>query len=132
MNRFDRTDIDHAHADSTVLVDALGGNAKIRILSVLVSEYDRDLNATEICGKAGIGSSTFYNHIDDLRRWGLVEQTRMAGNSPMYQINHDSEAAERFANFEWELITFLAEKEERGEVDANNRPVLTDDAVNAD
>lgn len=128
MSQSDLPDTDWDHAESTVLVDALGGNAKVRILAVLVSEYDRDLNPTEICEQAGIGSSTFYNHIDDLRRWGLVEQTRMAGNSPMYQINHDSEAAERFANFEWGLIKFLAEKEKRGEVDTDNRPVLADDA----
>lgn len=132
MSQPDLTETDWEHAESTVLVDALGGNAKVRILAVLVSEYDRDLNPTEICEQAGIGSSTFYNHIDDLRRWGLVEQTRMAGNSPMYQINRDSTAAERFANFEWALIKFLAEKEERGEVDADNRPVIADDAPGAD
>jgi hypothetical protein len=39
---------------------------------------------------------------------------------------HDSETAERFANFERALITFLTEKENRGEVDTGNRPVLAD------
>lgn len=71
-------------ADRRVLVDALGGGAKIRILTVLIGTADRDLNPSEIYKEAGISSSTFYNHIDDLRAWGLVEQTRMAGNSPMY------------------------------------------------
>lgn len=50
----------------------------------------------------------------------------MAGNSPMYQINKDSPAAERLANFEWVLIEVLAEKEEEGELDEENQPILVE------
>jgi DNA-binding transcriptional ArsR family regulator len=121
------SDLDDAYADGMPIVDVLGGGAKVRILAVLITEYDRDLNPSQIYEQAGIGSSTFYNHIDDLRRWELVEQTRMAGNSPMYQMNKDSEAAERLANFEWELIRFIAEKEQQDELDEDNRPILGDD-----
>lgn len=117
---------DGAYADDTVMVDALGGGAKIRILAVLISESDRDLNATAICDQAGIGTSAFYNHIEDLLRWELVKKTRMAGNSPMYQINKESEAAEKLANFEWSLIEFLADKEDAGEVNEDNRPILVE------
>lgn len=121
------SDLDDAYADGMPIVDALGGGAKVRILGVLITEYDRDLNPSQIYEQAGIGSSTFYNHIDDLRRWKLVEQTRMAGNSPMYQINKDSKAAERLANFEWELVRFISDKEQQGELDEDNRPILGDD-----
>lgn len=118
---------DEPAADRRVMVDVLGGGAKVRILAVLIGDADRDLSPSEIYKAAGVSSSTFYNHIDDLRAWGLVEQTRMAGNSPMYQINKDSKAAERLANFEWELIKFLAEKEQRGEIDEDVRPILSDE-----
>lgn len=94
---------------------------------MLIGDTDRDLSPSEIYEEAGVSSSTFYNHIDDLRAWGIVEQTRMAGNSPMYQINKDSTAAERLANFEWELIKFLAEKEQCGEIDENDRALLADE-----
>lgn len=118
---------DEPAADRRILVDVIGKEAPVRILAVLIGEADRDLNPSEIYEEAGVSSSTFYNHIDDLRAWGLVEKTRMAGNSPMYQINTDSAAAERLANFEWELIEHLAEKEQRGEMDENNRPILVED-----
>jgi DNA-binding transcriptional ArsR family regulator len=118
---------DEPAADRRILVDVIGKEAPVRILAVLISEADRDLNPSEIYEEAGVSSSTFYNHIDDLRAWGLVEKTRMAGNSPMYQINTDSAAAERLANFEWELIEYLAEKEQRSEMDENNRPILVKD-----
>lgn len=104
------------------------GSARLR----LIEAADRDHNPSEIYGEAGVSSSTFYNHIDDLRAWGLVERTRMAGNSPMYQIDRDSEAAERLANFEWELIQFLADKEQRGELDEDNRPILAEEAETDD
>jgi DNA-binding transcriptional ArsR family regulator len=118
---------DEPAADRRILVDVIGKEAPVRILAVLIGEADRDLNPSEIYEEAGVSSSTFYNHIDDLRAWGLVEKTRMAGNSPMYQINKDSTAAERLANFEWELIEHLVEKEEAGELDEENRPILVDE-----
>lgn len=115
-----------AYADGTILVDVLGGGTKVRILEVLLSEYDRDLNASDISRLAGIGTSSFYNHIDTLRAYGLVEQTRTVGNSPMYQINTESEAAQALARFDWKLIKTVGEKEAAGELDEDNRPIVTD------
>lgn len=100
--------------------------AKVRILEVLLSEADNDMNPTRICELAGVSSSSFYNHIDDLRRWGLVKKTRMAGNSPMYQINQENKAAQSIAKFSWDLIEYLEEKEEADELDEENRPILVD------
>lgn len=115
------------YADGTTLVNVLGKEVPVRILAVLTSETDRDLNPTQICEQAGIGSTAFYEHIDSLRAWGLVEKTRMAGNSPMYRLNTDSDAAQALGTLEWALIEHSAEKEERGELDENNQPILTDE-----
>lgn len=115
------------YADGTTLVNVLGTPARVRILAVLTSETDRDLNPTQIIEQAGIGSSAFYEHIDDLRAWGLVEKTRMAGNSPMYQLNTESKAAQHLGKFEWALIKHTVEKEEAGELDENNQPILSEE-----
>lgn len=120
-------DVDsEVYADGTILVDVLGQPSKVRILEVLMSEEGDDLNPSEICRLGGIGTSSFYDHIDTLQAWGLVEKSRMVGNSPMYRIDTDSEAARSLNEFVWHLIDYLAEKEESGELDENNRPMFTE------
>ena len=115
------------YADGTTLVNVLGSPARVRILAVLTGETDRDLNPTQICEQAGIGSSAFYDHIEDLRAWNLVEKTRMTGNSPMYRLNTDSDAAQHLGEFEWSLVEYTVEKEKCGELDENNQPILVED-----
>lgn len=116
-----------AYADGTVLVDVIGHEARIRILEVLLSEADNDMNPSRIVDLAGISTSSFYNHIDELRRWNLVKKTRMAGNSPMYQINKDSEAAQSIAKFVWDLIDYFGEKEQAGELTDDHQLPLPDE-----
>ena len=127
MTEADAREFGDVYADRTVLVDVLGSPTKVRTLAVLISETDRDLNASAICEQAGIGSSSFYHHIEDLLAYGLVEKARNVGNSPMYRINTDSEAAEALASFEWSLLEMLASKEEAGELDENGRPIYADE-----
>lgn len=115
------------YADRTILVDILGQPSKVRILEVLLSEDGDDLNPSEICRLGGIGTSSFYDHIDTLRAWGLVERSRMVGNSPMFRLNTDSEAAQSLNEFVWHLLDYLSEKEQAGELDESNRPTFTED-----
>ena len=98
-----------AYADDTVLTDVLGPHAKVKILVVLIADNDRDLNPTEIARMAGIDRSTFYEHVDDLLAYGMIEQTRTVGNSPMYRINRESAAAEALAQMERELLDEVEE-----------------------
>lgn len=93
-----------SYADGTVLTEALGPHARVKILTVFIADNERDLNPSEIARLAGIDRSTFYEHIDDLLACNLVEQTRTVGNSPMYRINRESAAAESLAQFEWDLL----------------------------
>ena len=115
------TEIDHAGGEDTdadgigpegsVVIDVLGDHPKTRILLALLTDPDRDYNMTDIARLADTDRSTVYRHIDDLRDRGLITRTRKAGNAPMYQINHDSDAAMAFARFEWEAIKALGEQE---------------------
>lgn len=115
-----------AYGDNTILADVIGTEAKVRILSVLLADHNRDLNASDVARMAGIDRSTFYDHIDTLRAYGIVEQTRKVGNSKMYRINKESEAAKALGKFEWKLANVVAEKEEREEIDENGRPMLVE------
>ena len=116
-----------AYGESAIIADVLGGGARVKILAVFLGDHDKDLSPSDIARMAGVDRATFYRHIDDLRAWGLVEQTRTVGNSTMYQLNKNSEAAKKLAGFEWELIEYLSEKESKGEISEENRPVLSDE-----
>lgn len=96
-------------ADRTVLTDVLGPHAKVKILTVFVGESDRDLNATEASRLAGIDRSTFYDHVDDLLEYDLLEVSRTVGNSKMYRINRENPAAEHLAQLEWNLLDQVEE-----------------------
>lgn len=93
-----------AAAEATVLTDVLGSHPKVKILVALLGESDRDRNPTEIARLSGIDRSTFYEHVDDLLAYGIVEQTRTVGNSPMYGIDRTNPAAEDLASLEWSLL----------------------------
>lgn len=104
-----------AYSEGTAIVEALGDHSKTKILAALLSDYKRDLNASDISRMAGIERSTFYDHINTLVDYGLVKITREVGNSTMYTINRDSEAAQALAEFEWAVLDAVNED---GEPDA--------------
>lgn len=106
---------DEAYADGTAFTNALGGHSKTKILAVMLGDHTQDLTASDIARMAGIERSTFYDHVDELLDYGLIKITRDAGNSTMYQINKESEAAQAIAEFEWKLLDALNED---GEPDA--------------
>ncbi|OAQ51390.1 hypothetical protein HTG_17005 [Natrinema mahii] len=94
---------DDALGVDNTLTDVLGDHPKVRILAVLLSESRRDLNPSDIARLAGIERSTFYDHRKDLLNYGLIEETRTVGNSTMYQINKDSDAAQALGEFDHEV-----------------------------
>lgn len=106
---------DEIYAEGTALTNAIGDHSKTKILAVMVGDHEQDLTASDIARMAGIERSTFYDHIDTLLDYGLIKITREAGNSKMYQINRDSEAAKALVKFEWDLLDALNED---GEPDA--------------
>lgn len=115
----------NSYSEGTVLTDVLGNHGKVKILAALLSEPQHDLNISDIARMAGVDRGTVYEHIDELRAYGVVEQTRTAGNSKMFQINTDSPAAKAIGKLEYELLNELAEKEERGEIDKETgKPIL--------
>ncbi|WP_058992227.1 helix-turn-helix domain-containing protein [Haloarcula sp. CBA1127] len=109
--------------DDHLLVDVLGGHPKTRILAVFLGNPEMDFNVTEIADYADLKRDTVYKYLDTLRGWGLVEETRRVGNSQMYALNTDSEAAKSLAKAEWKLVELLGQKEEQDQLDEDNNPL---------
>jgi sugar-specific transcriptional regulator TrmB len=79
------------------------------MLVAFVDANDRDLNASDVARLAGIDRSTFYDHIEDLLAYDLIEVTRTVGNSKMYRIDRENPAAEDLAQLEWDLLDYVPE-----------------------
>lgn len=109
-----------AYAEGTYLVDILGDPSKVKILATMLGDYNQDLTASDIARMSGIDRTTFYDHIEKILDYGLVKITREVGNSKMYQINKDSEAAQALAEFEWKLLDTVDE-DGRPDVRADER-----------
>lgn len=116
--------VDDGYAtEEHVLLSVLGDHPKTKLLAVFIGNPQMDFNVTELAEYANLKRDTVYKYLDTLRGWGMVEETRKVGNSQMYSLNTDSEAAESLATFEWKLVEHLGEKEERGELDEHNSPL---------
>lgn len=105
-----------------LLTDVLGDHPKTKILAAFVGNPDIDYNVTEIAEASNLKRDTVYKYLDTLRGWGLIKKTRRVGNSQMYALNKESEAAESLAQFEWRLMKHLGAKEQAGELDQENKP----------
>lgn len=82
----------------------LGTGAKPAMLLTFVANHNRDLNKTEIADAADVSEMTVHRNIDDLLELGVVENTRKAGNAPMYQLT-DSDLAGLLVTLDRQLIT---------------------------
>lgn len=98
-------------------LEVLGDHAKTRILLVLLTDPGRDYNKTDIAKLANIGRTTVYRHMDDLVECGLLNQTRKAGNSPMYQLDRENGAVKALAQFEREAAKSLDESRDGEDIE---------------
>lgn len=69
--------------------DLLTPSARVKILAVLIST-DQALAPGTITEQAGIDRTSWYNHVDDLLEWGVIEEDRKVGNSMTYKADHDN------------------------------------------
>lgn len=84
-----------SYAVNTPLVNVFGGSGKVKIISALLSERERDLNVSDIADIGDVARSTVYENIEDLCEMGVVVKTREVGGGPMYQINTKNELVDR-------------------------------------
>lgn len=98
--------------DRHVLVSVLGDHPRTKLLAVFIGNAEMSFTAAEAADYAGLSRGTVYEHIPDLTEPGLVEKVGKQGNSKLYRLNTDSDAARALAEFEWRLVEALAENDE--------------------
>jgi DNA-binding transcriptional ArsR family regulator len=74
-----------------MFTDYLGPTGRAKLLDFLGDHSTSDYNVSEMAEKSGITRQTVYTALDELLALGMVRQTRVLGQSPMYRINlgHD-------------------------------------------
>jgi len=87
-----------------------GPGAKPAILMAFIANDSRDLNKTEIAENADVSEMTVHRNIDDLLELGVIEETRKAGNAPMYQLA-DSDLAKLLYQVDFQLMEDAAAEE---------------------
>lgn len=93
-----------AFAQGHALTELFGDHPKVKILAALLSESEHDITISDIAKLADVHRTTVYDHLDDLTSLGVVEHTRRAGGSPMYQINYESPIAQHLEKLDLALI----------------------------
>lgn len=99
------------YAEGTPLVELFGTPARAKLLSVFVDERRRDLTVSEVARQAGVARSTVYDHLDDFVDLGIVEETRETGPSTRYQLDMDSDIAQRLYELDGLVLQALLERE---------------------
>jgi len=93
------------------LLSALGDHPKTRILAALLTNADMAFSLSDVALMAATDRSTVSEHLPALVAQDIVIEALKDDETPLYQINKESAAAESLARFEWDLIKADAERE---------------------
>lgn len=93
-----------AFAHDHALTELFGDHPKVKILAALLSESEHDITISDIARLADVHRTTVYDHLDDLTALGVVEHTRKAGGSPLFQINKESPITNHISKLEMKLL----------------------------
>lgn len=102
---------DESYSENAPLVHVFGASGKVKIISALLSERDRDLNVSDIADIGDVARSTVYENIDDLCEMNVIVKTREVGGGPMYQINTENEMVDRISEVRDKALERLLELE---------------------
>lgn len=74
------------------LIEVLTPESKVRIILALLRVPEGQFRPTDIYDRARISHNTWHKHKDILvDKYNVIEHVGQVGNSPLYQINDDSE-----------------------------------------
>jgi predicted transcriptional regulator len=80
-------------AEQTLFQKYFGDSPKLRILEHLIIGRAFDYSLTDITEGAGVAWKTTLKVIPELKREGLVVQTRTVGNAKLFKINEKNPIA---------------------------------------
>lgn len=74
------------------LIEVLTPESKVRIILALLRVPEGQFRPTDIYDRARISHDTWHKYKETLvDKYGVIEHVGQVGNSPLYQINEDSE-----------------------------------------
>lgn len=81
--------------DGSTFVGLLGDNARAEVLAAMVRDRDQELSVAEVEERTGTAENWVRKNLNSLVEYGVVEETRRIGRAQLYQLNAESEIAER-------------------------------------
>ncbi len=90
---------DNAFAENHSFMDVFGSPGRTKILAAFVSERGREITVSYVARLAGVSRSTVYNHLDDLKEMGVIEEIDRNGN-PYYTLDTDNDLAHELYRLE--------------------------------
>lgn len=101
-------EVDHTEtpARDAPLVALFGRPARVKIVSVLVEERNRELGAGEIARRAGVASDAVSDHLDALEVLGVATRSGETDAAQRYRLAN-TDIADRLCHLEGLLLRRL-------------------------
>jgi len=89
------TEGESAYTSNSPFVRALRTEGRVRVLDALASNPQRPLSVSGLMRKTGMARSTVLDSLEPLDEMDIVQFAGRVSNANLYQLNSDSEAAEK-------------------------------------
>ena len=90
--------------DTEPLIEVFAKPGNVRIMLTLVDAAGNPLPVSDIATSADIDKQTFYNNVDILTSYNLIEEADKVGNATRYRAKMDSETVQAFIHLYDALI----------------------------
>lgn len=99
--------------DTHILLSALGDHPRTRILAVFIGHPHTWFTPAETAAHADLDPNTINieQHLNELTEVNIIDVDDTS-TPDQYAVNTDNDAAESLAQFEWNLVKNLAERED--------------------
>lgn len=100
--------------ENSAFQQILGSPGKAKILEVLLSKHDTQLNQSEIAELAGVNQSTVSRNLDQFVSSGIVQEVDKRGQSRFYKLNTQSEISKSLGKLRSAIIESAEDIERDG------------------
>jgi DNA-binding IclR family transcriptional regulator len=83
---------------NTTLMEVLSKRSMVKVLTVLVENPQRQFTNTELVEESGIGWTTLYRILDDLKSLDIFEECPHGGIK-LHKLNQNSRLVQEFEDF---------------------------------
>jgi len=94
-----------------MLTHLLRDSAIVKVLDVLLDEWETDFSKADIAKEAGISWKAVTDVWSTLERFGLVKYSRSVCRAKLYRVNKDNPIYKALKNLDMEILKKLDEEE---------------------